>query len=193
MRGIVLGVMLGALFAPQARAKEQVIPAHHRDFSLPSEGRFSPLLRKRFVAKCRMGSCFWLRLESARLIGRSSNGELFAVSQRWWISGFHKSYSEAAMLKFDGSGIAYVFCSKTRPAIIHEDGKTWPLYPGTNSVSGVSERLYVLYWAACHRTATLEAGMDAELAKRFGYKLPKPKGDEAPEVLLQSPRDALNW
>src|SRR5829696_6645250 len=101
--------------------------------------KFSPLLGKRFIAKCRMGQCQWLKLESARFLGRSSKGELYEVSQKWWTSCRGPPQNDGrGPLKFERNQSSYVFCSKTMPAIMGiYDGKKegYFIYPGTDSVA----------------------------------------------------------
>ena len=193
---VAVGLVL-ALASGTASAVPQAIPAHHGRLSLPTAGKFAPLLHRRFVAKCRMDHCQWLRLDGSRLIGRSATGELYAVKQRWWHSGPHKTYRHAGPIKeaSERGGTGYVFCSKTKPAVIGTDGKTaYQIYPGSRSVACVSETVYVLYWAACHRSSTPEAGDDTNLARRFGYNVVKPSGASTlTEVTLGSVEETLSW
>ena len=120
---VAVGLVL-ALASGTASAVPQAIPAHHGRLSLPTAGKFAPLLHRRFVAKCRMDHCQWLRLDGSRL--RSATGELYAVKQRWWHSGPHKTYKHAGPIKeaSERGATGYVFCSKTKPAVIGTDGKT---------------------------------------------------------------------
>jgi hypothetical protein len=68
------------------------------------------------------------------------------------------------------------------------------IFPGTGHAGGgPAETIYVLYWAACHRTATSEGSMDTALGQRFGYKLSNPDGSTVKEITFNSVRDALRW
>jgi len=76
MRQLVCALAFCALYvvSPTGVANAEGRPARSSQFSLPTEkGKFASLLGKRFVAKCRMGTCFWVRLDRARLIGHSGN------------------------------------------------------------------------------------------------------------------------
>src|SRR3954467_2784874 len=171
---VVFGALLGGVSFASGAFAEPLVRARSAHFSLPTKAKFSPLLRRRFLARCRMDWCHWVSLENVHLIGRSSKGELYAVNQKWWTSGPHKNWAQA-QIKLDETNTSFVFCSKIIPASIRPDGKNgYLIYPGTGVASGPAETIYVAYWAACHRSATTEAGMDTELAKRFGYQLSKP-------------------
>jgi hypothetical protein len=191
---IIPCLILALVCASSARAETDVFSPANR-LSRPVKA-FAPLLGKRFVAKCRMGYCQWLRLENARLIGRSTRGELYEITTRRWGSGPHAEYKGRVRLKDRGKQTTYVFCSKTTPAYMgvyngkKEGGR---IFPGTGSVAGVSETVYVLYWAACHRTATTEAGLDTELGKRLDYKLSNPNGlgRTVEDFDFESPEDVL--
>jgi len=75
------------------------------------------------------------------------------------------------------------------------DGKKegYFLYPGTDSVAGYSEAAYVLYWAACHRTATSEASRDSELSTRFAYRVSNPEGTSLKDFTFDEADDVLEW
>lgn len=111
---IIPCLILALVCASSARAETDVFSPANR-LSRPVKA-FAPLLGKRFVAKCRMGYCQWLRLENARLIGRSTRGELYEITTRRWGSGPHAEYKGRVQLKDRGKQTTYVFCSKTMPA-----------------------------------------------------------------------------
>jgi hypothetical protein len=180
VRVTVLGLILGLASASGAHGGTDV---------------FAPLLGRRIDAQCRMDYCYWLRLERARLIGRSPKGELYEVTTRRWLSRIRST--GRVWLKPDGEQTDYVFCSKTMPAYMGVDrrGKKEGglIFPGTGAVTGISQIVYVLYWAACHRTASPEAELDSELAKRFGYNLSNPEALTVKPFQFESPSDALKW
>jgi hypothetical protein len=193
---MVVQLALSALLFVSVNYAEAQVQAPSAYFSLPAKAQFYPLLGRRFVARCRMDWCHWLRLENVRLIGRSSKGELYAVSSNSWTSGPHRGgYKKRAPIKPSGGKSSYVFCSKTMPAVMYEDveKRYFLIFPGTGHASGPAETIYVLYWATCHRTATTEGGMDKELGKRFGYKLANPDGNTVKDIALNSVRDVLKW
>ena len=90
---MVVQLALSALLFVSVNYAEAQVQAPSAYFSLPAKAQFYPLLGRRFVARCRMDWCHWLRLENVRLIGRSSKGELYAVSSNSWTSGPHRGWT----------------------------------------------------------------------------------------------------
>jgi len=61
---VVFGALLGGVSFASGAFAEPLVRARSAHFSLPTKAKFSPLLRRRFLARCRMDWCHWVSLEN---------------------------------------------------------------------------------------------------------------------------------
>lgn len=121
-------------------------------------------------ANCRMGGCWWYRLESVR---REDGAEpRYRLDLRGGESGPHPDpypfAADGVEIRWDADGLpgAEVACSRQAPRVkVAGDAIRLPL--GPLGVSGVEQGVASLYFAICHG----EYGDDAELARKYGYDL----------------------
>lgn len=120
---------------------------------------------------CRMGGCWWYRVESVQRSGTNA-APVYTLDLTGGDSTHpgDTDYPERA----DGVAIdwdaapkpAQVACSRSAPtASFGGEGHMLPLGPG--GVSGAEQALAALYFAVCHAAAR----PDGELAARFRYEL----------------------
>jgi hypothetical protein len=99
---------------------------------------------------CHMDYCFWFRLKSKIMSQNRWNGEFVKVLSDQGQS-FHPngSYEEPQPITWKISSESYVFCSKVRPAVIHQDGNGWlatflaPGNPDANPRSALDSYIFI--------------------------------------------------
>ena len=177
--------MFAALFL--AAVPAQI--AHAQEFAALT-GRLAP-------GRCHMDYCAFFSIERAEQVGQTPHGALYRLETKWFNSYHPHGYDKPAPRKFDGDQIGYVFCSKTKPALLdqNDDKTTWRvgfLAPGnTRQVFGANETGLALYWAACHRAIVSDVyGEGEKLGGKLGYHIDKPAEDIEK---LADPKTALTW
>ena len=121
-------------------------------------------------ANCRMGGCWWYRLDEVKRDG-TADARRYALR----VTGGESTHGqdpypaspEGIAIQWDAkSASATVACSHQAPQVAYEgDARTLKLNP--QGVSGVEQELANLYFATCHG----ESGDDGALARKFGYAL----------------------
>lgn len=160
---------------------------------------YQSLLGKIVRARCHMDVCTWFSIEASSPVGKSHIGTLLQVTVKDW-SSVHPdaSYDRLTNRKLVAATDEYVFCSKTKPAVIYTapDKPGWFAYrlspDRPDKIFGYNEALYARYWAACHAVAIADV-YDAgpKLAVSLGYAAVPSDSDE--EQTLASPEAALLW
>jgi hypothetical protein len=151
-------------------------------------GAFGALKGKLIPNGCAGGaSCSYLSIDAADAAGTSAKGALFKLNVKYWYDANGKKTNNS-------SETVYVFCSRTTPAYIYDDGSAWQavmLAPGNQeTIAEANRQALVTYWAACHATAVTDPGDQAPaLAKRFGYDVSAQSEDKE----ITNPSDALTW
>jgi hypothetical protein len=152
-------------------------------------GEFAPLLQRPILGRCHMDVCWWVSLEDAKLIGKSSKGELYAFSSKNW-----QAEGPGSKRKLDGRGITYIFCSKTTPAWISKtEGKqSWTAQfmrpDDPDAYAGVTEGIYRIYLAACHHVEILDIEKQIKTARKLGYMT----SGIIDEMKLSTPQEILS-
>lgn len=119
-------------------------------------------------ANCRMGGCWWYRLDEVK-----RNGTADAPRYALRVTGGESTHGqdpypaspEGIAIQWDAkSASATVACSHQAPQVAYEgDARTLKLNP--QGVSGVEQGVANLYFATCHG----EYGDDGKLAAKYGY------------------------
>jgi hypothetical protein len=158
---------------------------------------FAALTGKIAPGRCHMDYCSWFSIESAEALGEAPHGVLFKLDTKWFSSHHPRGYDRPAPRKFDNEGTSYVFCSKTKPALLSQsdDKKTWTadfLAPGNRQeVFGANETALAYYWAACHRAIVKDVYDEgARLGQKLGYRIGK-AADSIDKIA--DPKVALTW
>lgn len=126
--------------------------------------------------RCHMDSCYWFSIEETDLVASNAAGALFRTASRSWQSHHpNGSYERRTPRKGGQVSTEYVFCSKSRPAlIVSYDGK-WlvdALTPDReDGIFGANYSSYKSYFVVCHQTRIVDPYREnAKLARRYGYK-----------------------
>jgi hypothetical protein len=142
--------------------------------------------------RCHMDVCSWFSIEQRDLVASSPAGALFKMSVRTWTSTHPNGTYDKRTRRVGGeAGDEYVFCSKSRPAVVDPGDKpgTWiaaVLVP-IGQPAGAAEAATARYFAACHGVAlNSEADLD-RYAQAFGYKA----DGEGEQLDLKRPEDIL--
>jgi hypothetical protein len=192
MRTLILaGAVVTMLFTTAA--------AGDRKYAGPE---FRALLGKIIRGRCATGTCSWFSIESAKPAGQSSRGQLFKLNTKSWYSRDTEGSNRRAPRRGGEEAISFVFCSKTSPAMIFQQGDgEWTarrLAPdNTSTIYGAVVDDYIMYWAACHGKDVNNSSYDDDerLAKKLGYNVKWPVNNAGyiEEKSLQRPADALKW
>ena len=128
-----------------------------------------------------MGDCTWFSLQTVQLVGKSEQGELYAVAQKMWSSHHPDDYKKPAPRTNEHIYSNFIFCSKSNPAIFDyqtsgatESGpREWnmgTLKPGReDAVYGYNTLGYVAYMAVCHNNTNVELATTSKFGKQLGY------------------------
>lgn len=134
--------------------------------------------------RCHMGSCSWFSLEEKDLVGTAKAGALFKIVLKGWQSHHPDgNYGRRAPRQGGQARTSYVFCSKTKPALINRDvqGRWAAEYLPINAAfgpPGVQETATTIYFAACHAIGAGNQEDMTDLARRFGYPEQETEGPE---------------
>src|SRR4051794_8618931 len=125
-----------------------------------------------FRGRCHMDQCTWFSVEGKDLVASDPRGALFKVTMKWWESHHpNGSYEKRAPRKGGEATVDYVFCSKSKPAVLYRSqGEKWT---GTilsiSAPSGASETATAHYLAVCHGAAVKDERDLTRSASKFGY------------------------
>jgi hypothetical protein len=167
-----------------------------------SGAEFKALTKKIVRTRCHIGYCSWSRIDTARSLGASATGELLELSLTEWRSHhMDGDYDKPARRTDEKKATTFVFCSKTKPALIereNEGTQKWVatfIAPGSSeAVFGATESAYALYWAACHAVEARDVYEEQDdLGRRFGYRLSLSDKGFPEDEILSDPREALKW
>lgn len=121
-------------------------------------------------ANCRMGGCWWYRLDEVKRDG-TADAPRYALR----VTGGESTHAqdpypaspEGIAIQWDAkSAAATVACSREAPKVAYEgDARTLSLNP--QGVSGLEQGVANLYFATCHG----EYGDAGKLAAKYGYGL----------------------
>ncbi len=139
-----------------------------------------PVSAEQFVSNCKMDTCRWFKIEKREIAGQSSEGELLKLRYREWESHHpNATYNKKYPRKNMGTAPTYIFCSKTRPAIIFQvdekaPDKGWNVFLLTPreeaSIAGANLLAHMLYFNACHGiNFELKEISFSKLSKKLGY------------------------
>ncbi len=148
---------------------------------------------KAVQGSCHMDVCSWFRVEDRATVQTNPLGSLVRVTLRTGESSHpNASYNRRTPIEWGEAATAYVFCSKTQPAVIFEEDGKWQaatLSPGhSNGVFGYNEFAYAEYLFVCHGLAGVDPA-DASIAARFGY--PASLTEKIKQFPLQRPEDVM--
>ena len=145
--------------------------------------------------RCHMGACNWFSVEEKDLVGTTKSGALFKVVLKGWQS-LHPDgdYVRKTPRQGGQARTSYVFCSKSKPALIDRDGQgRWAAeYLPINAAfgpPGVLETAATIYFAVCHAIGAGNRESTTDLARRFGYPIQEDEGPE--EKPITQPDDIL--
>ncbi len=158
---------------------------------------FAPLLNRTLQLQCEQRDCIFASIRKSTPVGKTKLGELYALNLSSWDFDpnrlTRKNLSQLIRKTKGYASIQYVFCSKKKPArfIANPRWQVNFLSPG-QGISIADMDAYVIYYAACHKTAIDLSDDDAVLARKLGYD-PKDFKDSDSENTNQTPLEALSW
>jgi hypothetical protein len=131
-----------------------------------------------YQGRCHMDTCSWFSIEERDLVGTSPYGVLFKVASRDWES-IHPngSYGKRTTRRGGGASTNYVFCSKTKAAVMFPSenqpkSEIVRLAPGNpDAVSGATIYANMYYFAVCHGVDANGEGGFERFGKKFGYAI----------------------
>ncbi|KQT09033.1 hypothetical protein ASG40_10235 [Methylobacterium sp. Leaf399] len=139
-----------------------------------------------------MGFCSWFSVEEKDLAGTAKAGALFKVVLKGWQSHHPDgNYARKTPRQGGQARTSYVFCSKSKPALINRDeqGRWAAEYLPINAAfgpPGVLETATTIYFAVCHAIGAGSQTDTTDLARRFGYPEQEEEGPaETPIAQLE--------
>ncbi|WP_156387748.1 hypothetical protein [Methylobacterium sp. Leaf399] len=142
--------------------------------------------------RCHMGFCSWFSVEEKDLAGTAKAGALFKVVLKGWQSHHPDgNYARKTPRQGGQARTSYVFCSKSKPALINRDeqGRWAAEYLPINAAfgpPGVLETATTIYFAVCHAIGAGSQTDTTDLARRFGYPEQEEEGPaETPIAQLE--------
>lgn len=143
--------------------------------------------------RCHMDECVWSRFVEREIVRSDSSGTLIRTKT---ITGSSKhpngSYDVGTPIEWGAPSDEYIFCSKTRPAVIFDVNNQWIahlLAPGySEGVFGYNTDSYIDYFFICHGLKNVDLG-DASLAQKFSYAPSLVKNVD--QLSLRAPQDIM--
>ena len=159
--------------APQSPPAESAAPGEAEAPpapAIPAQAGFSagPEVGQIIRANCRMGGCWWNRVDAVTRSGPDSAPRYALTLAGGESSHGQDPYPEDAQgveIEWDAKPMqATISCSRTAPKTAF-DGDERIIKLNPQGVSGVEQGVASLYFAVCHGNA----GPDSELAATYGY------------------------